>query len=389
MLIERLGALRETARLLRGNPVVALLGARQVGKTTLAREVAQQWRGGSHHFDLERDDDARALEQPFRALEALQGLVVIDEVQRRPELFPALRVLADRPRSAKFLVLGSAAPELLRQTSESLAGRVAYQHLGPLSLAEVGPDRLDRLWLRGGFPRAYTARSDAESFEWRRNFIRTFLERDVPSLAPRVSASALGRLWAMLAHVHGQVLNLSELGRALGVSDKAVRDYVDLLVGTFVVRELKPWHENISKRQVKAPKVYLADSGVLHSLLGLETRGQLERHPRVGASWEGLGLESVIEHLGAHPEECFFWATHGGAELDLLIVSAGRRLGFEFKLSDAPALTPSMRSAMESLRLDALTVIYPGARSFALGAAIRAVPLHRLAAEVPPLRKRR
>lgn len=362
-----------------------MLGARQVGKSTLARKVVAAARGPTHYFDLEKEADVQALAEPWRALEPLEGLVVLDEVQRRPDLFPTLRVLADRSRGARFLVLGSAAPELLKQTSETLAGRVAFFHLPPLGLAEVGMARADRLWLRGGFPRAYTLGSDLESAEWRRAFVRTFIERDVPLLAPGIATGAVRRLWSMLAHVHAQTLNSSELGRSLGVADTTVRGYLDLLVSTFVVRELRPWHENIAKRQVKAPKVYIADSGLLHTLLDIDSRSALDRHPRVGASWEGFCLEAVIQHLGARADQCFFWATHAGAELDLMVVSGGQRRGFEIKLADAPSLTPSMRSSLETLGLSSIDVIYPGERTYSLHDRVRAVPLERLFEEVEAL----
>lgn len=383
IVIERLHELRAVRRWLRDFPVVGLLGARQVGKTTLARAIAAEWRGGHHYFDLENTNDLAALTDAHATLTPLKGLIVIDEVQRRPELFPALRVLADRKDRTRFLLLGSAAPELLRQSSESLAGRIAYHELGPLSLQETGEGKLDALWLRGGFPLSFTARNDAASQAWRQQFIRTFVERDLVALQPRVSSGALTRFWAMLSHVHGQTLNLSELGRSLGVNDGTVRSYLDLLTGTFVTRQLKAWFENISKRQVKAPKVYVSDSGLLHALLDIETRAQLHRHPKLGASWEGFCIEQVVHQLQARPDQCFYWATHNGAELDLLIVKGGKRYGFEMKHSDAPTLTPSMRIAQETLKLDSLDVIYPGTRTYSLARGIRALPLSDLLAEYP------
>lgn len=366
-------------RLLRANPVVALLGARQVGKSTLARAVAEAWPAPVTWFDLESAADLARLEAPAVTLGPLKGLVVLDEVQRRPEIFPTLRVLADRPRApARFLVLGSASPKLLRQSSESLAGRVAFHHLPALWLGEVGEPQLSRLWVRGGFPRAYLARSDAEAARWRRDFVRTFLERDLPQLGSTIPAATLSRFWAMLAHIHGRTINWSELGRSLGVSDMTVRRYFDLLTSTYVVRELKPWHENISKRQVKQPKVFVADSGLLHTHLDLETLAQLERHPSLGASWEGFCLEQAICALGARPDQCFFWATHAGAELDLLVVSGGKRRGLEFKRTDAPKLTPSMRTALQDLALDSLDVVHAGEHTFTLGPKVRAVAASRL-----------
>jgi predicted AAA+ superfamily ATPase len=370
---EQLKTLRDR---LRRSPVVLLLGPRQIGKSTLARMLARDWGGPAHFFDLEDPRDLRLLDDAMPALQRLRGLVVLDEVQLRPELFPVLRVLADRrPTHARFLVLGSAAPQLLRQGSESLAGRVLFHSLPGLALSEVGERKLDPLWIRGGFPRSFTARSDAESFEWRNAFVRTFLERDVPQLGVRVAAATLGRFWSMLAHVHGGTLNWSELGRSLGVADTTVRSYADLLQQTFMIRLLPPWHENISKRQVKAPKLFLRDSGILHTLLDLRDERAVRGHPRAGASWEGFCIEQLIEHLGADERECFFWATQQGAELDLLVVRGGRRLGFELKLSSAPALTPSMRISMADLSLDRLYVLHTGPHEWQLAKGIRAVPL--------------
>jgi predicted AAA+ superfamily ATPase len=377
-----LGALE--ARL-RRFPVVALLGARQVGKTTLARELAGR-RERSSVFDLERSADLSLLADAELALRDLRGLVVLDEVQRRPDLFSTLRVLADRrPLPARFLVLGSASPELLRQSAESLAGRIAFQELPPLSLSEVGAARLDKLWLRGGFPRSYTARSDAASFEWRQEFARTFLERDLAQLGTSVPAATMGRFWAMLAQAHGNLWNGAEFGRAFGVAHTTVTRYLDLLSGALVVRQLPPWSENISKRQVKSPKVYVADSGLLHALLDVRGKEALLRHPKVGASWEGFGIQAVIDRLGARREECFFWATYAGAELDLLVVRGTLRLGFEFKRTVAPTVTPSMRIAQESLRLKRVDVVHAGERSADLGRGIRAVSLARLLEDLDPL----
>jgi hypothetical protein len=365
---------------LRRAPVVALLGARQVGKSTLARDLCANWTGPSSYFDLENARDLRRLEDPLLALESLRGLVVLDEVQHRPQLFTSLRVLADRsPVRARFLVLGSASPALLRQSAESLAGRILYHALPGLILSEVGGQSLEKLWLRGGFPRSFTARREADSVEWRQAFARTFLERDLPQLGVRVAARTLERFWLMLAHVHGGVLSWSELGRSLGASDMTVRHYADLLTQTFMVRLLQPWHENLSKRQVKSPKVYLRDSGILHSLLDIRDVHSLRGHPKAGASWEGFCLEQVARHLGADERECFFWATHQGAELDLLVVRGSSRLGFEFKLNSAPALTASMRVALQDLRLDRLDVVHPGPETFAIAPKVRALALADLA----------
>lgn len=366
--------------------MVALLGARQVGKTTLAHELARAHPRKSTFFDLERSADLSLLADPELALRSLTGLVVLDEVQRRPDLFPSLRVLADRrPLPSRFLVLGSASPALLRQASESLAGRIAFHELPGLSLAEVGARKLDRLWLRGGFPRSFTARAEPSSFEWRQEFVRTFLERDLPQLGSSVPAPTLGRFWAMLAHAHGNIWNGSEFGRSLGVAHTTVGRYLDLLSGAFVVRQLAPWSENLAKRQVKAPKAYVSDPGLLHALLDIRTGHQLIRHPKVGASWEGFGIQAVIDRLRARREECYFWATYSGAELDLLVVRGSMRLGFEFKRTTAPKVTPSMRIAQESLRLKRLDVVHAGERTGPLGKGIRALALERLLEDLEPL----
>lgn len=374
LVIIRRRHLDAVGRLLGRFPVVGLLGARQVGKTTLARTWLRARAGRAVSFDLENPADLARLTDPMLALEARQGLVVLDEIQRRPELFPVLRVLADRrPRRARFLVLGSASPALLRQGSESLAGRIAYYELPGLSLREAGPRMAERLWLRGGFPRSFLARSDAASMEWRRAFLRTFLERDLPALGVNVAAGTMRRFWTMLAHHHGQLWNASEFGRSFGVADTTVRGYLDKLTDAFMVRQLQPWHENIGKRQVRAPKVYVRDSGLLHTLLDAPARSDLEVHPKVGASWEGFILEQLIQQLGARPEACHFWRTHTGAELDLLIMRGSRRLGFEIKRTTAPAVTPSMRSALADLKLDSLTVVHAGSESFPLAPRVTAM----------------
>jgi len=383
-MIERDAARHHVISLLSRYRVVAILGARQVGKTTLAKQIADEWaKGPTTHFDLEDPADLARLEEPSLLLRGLDGLVVMDEIQRRPDLFPLLRVLADRPRPAtRFLLLGSASPELLRQSSETLAGRIQFFPLSGFNLSEVGTARAEQLWIRGGFPRSFLARSDRQSAEWRRGFVSTFLERDIPQLGIRVPAATLRRFWAMLAHAHGQIWNASEFARSFGVGESTVRRYLDLLAATFVVRQLPPWHENLGKRQVKSPKIYFTDSGLLHTLLQVETRESLLAHPRLGASWEGFALQAAIAHLGARPEECFFWATHGGAELDLLVVRGKRRLGFEFKRTDTPRMTPSIRSALSDLRLDVLYVVHAGEHSFSLGERVRAVPIGRMLDEI-------
>ncbi|MGH9367293.1 MAG: ATP-binding protein, partial [Thermoanaerobaculia bacterium] len=355
-MIERAGHLRRLGALLRQFPVVALLGARQVGKTTLARQFLRLRDRRATFFDLESAEDLALLADPLLALRPLRGLVVIDEVQRRPELFASLRVLVDEPGvSRRFLLLGSASPDLLRQTSETLAGRIAYYQLDGFRLEEVGSEEWPRLWRRGGFPRSFLARSDPASLRWRRELIRTYLERDIPALGLRLPAPTLRRFWMMLAHYHGQVWNSSEFGRSFGVAHTTVQRYLDVLTETFMVRQLQSWHENLRKRQVKAPKVYIRDSGLLHALLGLGTAREIESHPKVGASWEGFAVDAVVSRLGVGPEECFFWATHSGAELDLLVVRGKLRLGFEFKRTTAPAVTRSMRTALGDLGLTELS----------------------------------
>ena len=386
-MIERAAHLDHLQDLLRQFPVVGLIGARQVGKTTLAQALAARVEAQEViRFDLENPRHVRRLEDPMFALEGLGGLVILDEIQLRPELFPVLRVLADRPGPpARFLVLGSASPDLLRQSSETLAGRIAYHELGGLSLGEVGAERLETLWLRGGFPRSLLAGSEAASGRWRRQFIRTYLERDLSELGIRLASTTLRRFWTMLAHYHGEIWNGAELARAFGVSQKTVRGYLDTLCATFMARRLEPWHENVAKRQVKSPKVYLSDSGVLHTLLGLESREDLFGHPKVGASWEGFALAEVATHLDARPEECFFWKLHSGAELDLLVCRGTRRRGFEVKLTSSPRVTRSMRSALEALELEELVVVHAGHESYPLAPGIRAVGLSRLHEDVTPL----
>jgi predicted AAA+ superfamily ATPase len=385
-MIERRAHLDRLRDLLSQFPVVGLIGARQVGKTTLARAVAAGFPGEVTHFDLENPRHLYRLEDPLFALENLRSLVILDEIQLRPEIFPVLRVLADREGSpARFLVLGSASPAMLRQGSESLAGRIAFHDLGGLSLEEIGVEHAETLWLRGGFPLSYLAASEPASSLWRRQFIRTYLERDLSELGIQLPSTTMRRFWAMLAHYHGEIWNGSELARAFGVSQKTVRGYLDTLCATFMATRLEPWHENVAKRQVKAPKIYLADSGILHTLLGLESREDLLGHPKVGASWEGFAIGEVVAHLGARFEECFFWKLHSGAELDLLVRRGNLRRGFEFKLTSNPRVTPSMRSALEDLGLEELVVIHAGAESYPLTSRIRAVALARLREDVLPL----
>ena len=363
------------------SPVTALLGPRQCGKTTLARHFAATLE--STCFDLESEPDVRRLTNPELALADLRGLVVLDEIQRMPRLFNVLRVLSDRGGAAsRFLILGSASPELVREVSESLAGRVEFIELAGFDLAETGTQSWRTLWLRGGFPRSYLGGSNADSMAWRDGFVRTFLERDIPQLGITIPAAAMRRFWTMLAHWHGQTWNASELGRAMSLSDKTVRRYLDLLTGTYMVRQLQPWFENVAKRQVKAPKVYLRDSGLLHALLEVPNDGSLLSHPRVGASWEGFVIEQILRSL--QPSSAWFWAAHGAGELDLLIFENGRRIGFEVKFSEAPSVTRAMRGVLRLLALDHLFVVCPTRDAYPVDPRITVVP----ALAVPELPQR-
>lgn len=360
------------------NPAVAMLGPRQCGKTTLARVLAGE--EPSHYFDLEDPVDLARLSAPMVALENLTGLIIIDEIQRRPELFEILRVLVDRPDTvSKYLVLGSASPHLVKGASETLAGRIGFLDLTAFNLDEVGDEDFRTLWFRGGFPRAYLADDDARSVRWRNDFIRTFLERDIPMLGINVGSETLRRFWTMVAHYHGQVWNAAEFARSMGCAEATARHYLDILSGSYMVRQLMPWHENLKKRQVKSPKVYIRDSGVLHALLGVATHEGITGHPKFGASWEGFALEQVI--AAGETRDTYFWATHGGAEIDLLLFRDGKRLGFEVKYSDAPKTTKSMRVAMEDLKLDSLYIVYPGRKSFPMDERLSALSI----ADVPSL----
>ena len=359
------------------HPVAALTGPRQCGKTTLAREIAAA-APGSTYFDLESAVDRRRLATPEFALGSLKGLVTIDEVQRAPGLYEAIRVLVDRPdNAARFLLLGSASPTLAKGVSESLAGRVGLVDLSGFDIAEAGPANWRALWTRGGFPRSFLAEDESGSALWRRNFVRTFLERDLPHLGIRVPAETLRRFWTMIAHYHGQVWNAAEFARALGANEGTARRYLDILAGAFMVRVLPPWFENLKKRQVKSPKVYLRDSGLLHALLGLSDADALAGHPKVGASFEGFAVEQVLAAFA--DADAYFWATHGGAELDLFLRHGGKRHGFECKLADAPGSTRSMRAALADLRLDHLWVLYPGDEAYAIDDAITALPVAQVA----------
>jgi len=379
-MVDRPQLLAEIRAALKRSRVVALVGPRQSGKTTVARQIVPP--ASPRYFDLENPASLARLAEPMTALAPLRGVVAIDEVRRRPDLFPVLRVLADRkPLRARFLILGSASPGLLRQSSESLAGRIETIAMTGFGLAELGAGALMRHWRRGGFPLSYLARSETDSTRWRNQFTQTFLERDLPQLGINVPAATMLRFWTMLAHYHGGIWNAAEPARSLGLSQPTVRRYLDLLSDLFIVRQLLPWHENLKKRQVKSPKVYIRDSGLLHQLLGITTEKDLLSHPKSGSSWEGYAIEEVLRV--AKPSEAYFWATHTGAELDLLLMREGRRIGVEVKRQDAPRLTPSMRIAVADLGLDQLTVLYPGDEVYDLADRVRVAPLASLAQDNP------
>ena len=375
MILARTAYLDAIRERLKDYPIVALPGPRQVGKTTLARLYAESLDGPAlHFFDLESPADLARLANPELALAPLEGLIILDEIQRIPELFPVLRVLADRPATtAKFLILGSASLELVKGASESLAGRISFVDVTGFTVGEVGEQHLLKLWWRGGFPRAFLAGDDRIANQWHQDFFRTFLEQDIPQLGIRIPAMTLRRFWTMLAHYHGQIWNASELARSLGTSEPTTRRYLDILTGTYMVRQLPPWFENLKKRQVKAPKIYIRDSGVCHALLGLENMHALEAHPKLGASWEGFAMEQILAITG--DSDAYFWATHSGAELDLLLFHRGKRLGFEFKYSEKPATTKSMHLALADLKLDHLHIVYPGKHRIPLTESITASPL--------------
>jgi uncharacterized protein len=371
--IERKKDFRDIQKLIRSFPVVAVLGARQCGKTTLIKTIPYK-----HYFDLENPRDIARLEQPQLALEGLKGIIVIDEIQRMPELFPLMRYLVDKKQDQKYIIIGSASRNLLQQSSESLAGRIAYYQLGGFRPADVGLNNIERLWFRGGLPRSYLAKSDEESRLWRENYISTFLERDIPQLGIQIPSRMMRRFWTMLSHYHGSVINYAELGRSFGISDMTVRRYCDILEGTYMIRVLQPWHVNIGKRLVKRPKIYLWDSGLFHSLMSIDMRKQLLSHNKLGASWEGFALEHISRVLGKEEHSLYFWSTHAGAELDLFWQSGGKNWGIEFKYIDAPRITKSMNLAVEDLHLASLWVIYPGSERYKLSEKIIAMPLSHL-----------
>ena len=371
-MINRNKYLKKLQKATSRSPVTALLGPRQCGKTTLARMFSSKQE--TTFFDLESQPDVRRLQNPELVFSSLSGLVVLDEIQNQPSLFNVLRVMVDRPENqARFLILGSASPDITKNVSETLAGRVEFIELSGFNLFEIGPDRFTNLWVRGGFPRSYLAPSDEDSIAWREGFIRTFLERDIPQLGIRIPSQAMRRFWNMMAHHHGNIWNASLIGRAMGLNDKTVRSYLDILTGTHMTRQLPPWFENLSKRQVKSPKIYIRDSGVLHGLLNLPDQHTLLGHPQVGASWEGFALEHLISTLDL--SESYFWATHSGAEIDLLFFYKGRRYGAEIKFTETPRPTKSIRAAIKSLNLEHVWIIYPGEHTYPIDDKISVLPI--------------
>lgn len=361
------------------NPVVALLGPRQCGKTTLAEQYTKTLKEKFHKFDLEDPEDLAALENPKLLFSELKGTIVLDEIQRKPELFPFLRTLVDKEkRKRKILILGSASKDLIQQSSESLAGRISYIEITPFKFNEIANTFQSKLWHQGGFPLSFLAETEKESYKWRKSYISTFLERDIPSLGIRIPASTMRRFWQMIAHYQGQIVNFSELGRSFGANDKTIRNYLDILTETFMIRQLRPWYENIKKRQVKRPKIYFRDSGIFHSMLTVENKRSLLSHPKLGASWEGFALEQVINHFEIASEDAYFWAVHEQGELDLFFQKDGKRVGVEFKFTASPELTPSMNYSIEHLNLDLLICIHSGEKKFKLGEKVIACGLNKL-----------
>lgn len=347
------------------HPIIAILGPRQSGKTTLTRQYIEtiKTKKQIHYFDLEDPNDLAALKSPKAVLEKLEGLIVIDEIQRIKELFPVLRVLIDADNSKQqYLILGSASQELIKESSETLAGRIEYIELPPFQYCEI--QNLETLWIRGGFPRSFLSANDNSSYRWRESYIRTFLERDIPNLGIKIPAENIRRFWMMLSNNHGSILNASDIGKSLSISHTTVRHYLDILVGTFMVRQLYPWFENIGKRQIKSPKIYIRDSGILHTLLQIRTNTDLFNHLKLGASWEGFALEEIIKHHNFRSQDCYFWSTQNKAEIDLFTINNGKRIAYEFKFTDSPKITKSMRIAMEDLKLDKIYVLYPGNKKY-------------------------
>ncbi|MBN2316846.1 MAG: ATP-binding protein [Sedimentisphaerales bacterium] len=374
-MIERRGYIDRVKKAISRSPIVALLGPRQCGKTTLARMICEHQ--PNTYFDLESQADLRRLVNPELILSSLQGLVVIDEIQTKPDLFPALRVVVDKPdNKCHFLILGSASPHIIRSVSETLAGRVEFVDMAGFDMTELGVESWKQLWTRGGFPRSYLARDDQDSLAWREGFIRTFLQRDIPQFGINIPAPAMRRFWTMLAHYHGQTWNASRIGSALGINDKTARSYLDILTQTYMIQQLQPWHENIAKRQVKSPKIYFRDTGLLHSLLDLRDFHSIMGHPQVGASWEGFAMEQIIRKT--HPSQVYYWATYSGAELDMFLIVNGKRYGIEFKFSEAPDKTKSMAIAIESLKLDKLLIVIPGDKSWPINETISVCPIDKV-----------
>ncbi|MCK5271966.1 MAG: ATP-binding protein [Sedimentisphaerales bacterium] len=371
-MIKRKAYISQVSTALKRSPIVALLGPRQCGKTTLAKIIGAQ--EPSTYFDLESQTDIRRLANPEMMLASLSGLVVIDEIQILPELFSVLRVVVDKPENqCRFLILGSASPDIVKNVSETLAGRIEFVDMSGFDLTELGAEVWQSLWVRGGFPRSYLADSDQNSFIWREGFIRTFLQRDIPQLGINIPAQAVRRFWTMIAHYHGQVWNASRIASAMGVNDKTVRSYLDILTETYMIRQLQPWHENIRKRQVKSPKIYFRDTGLLHSLLDLQALYAVTGHPQVGASWEGFAIEQILRTT--RPSQAYYWATYSGAELDMFFVLNGLRYGIEFKFSEAPDKTKSMSIAIDSLKLHKLLIVYPGEEAWPISEKITACPI--------------
>ena len=375
-MIDRPEHIQRLVTAIRRSPVTALLGPRQCGKTTLARIYGSD--RGAEYFDLESQPELQRLQNPEMVLGPIEGIVILDEIQRMPALFSTLRVLVDRPENqARFLILGSASPDLVKNVSETLAGRVEFVELSGFDIREAGADAWQALWLHGGFPRSYITDSDDDSLAWRESFIQTFLERDIPQLGITIPSAAMRRFWTMLAHHHGQLWNASEIGRSMGLSNKTVRSYLDILTGTFMVHQLQPWYENLRKRQVKSPKIYLRDTGILHALLNIADKHSLWSHPRVGASWEGFALSQFLQIV--RPSQAYFWSTYSGAELDLFFLHNGRRYGVEFKFSEAPKVTKAMHSALNDLQLEHLWIICPGPHRYPVDEKISVWPIHEIA----------
>ena len=379
MQIIRQADIDKARRLIKANPVVALLGPRQCGKTTLSHQIVQQIKTEAHFFDCENPRDIQRLSDPLTALADLKGIVVIDEVQRAPDIFPVLRVLADQAKQVKYLVLGSASPYLLRQSSETLAGRIGFMEMSGFHRENVPADRIEKLWIRGGFPRSYLARGERDSLQWRQDFIATFLERDIPNLGLQIPARTLQRFWGMLAHYHGRLFNASEIGRSLGVSDHTARRYLDLLAATFMIREVRPWFYNTKKRIIKTPKIYFRDSGILHALLSVENKKGLLAHPQLGASWEGFALEEIIKSLEIREHQAYFWGIHNGAEVELVFEKNGHLYGMEVKYALAPSITSSIKTAIDELSLRHVWIIYPGKQEYPLSKDVTVIPMSKFA----------